>query len=85
MDLVRAGRLAEAVEAFSAQARASGAAHDYYNMALAAAQLGRAEQVADALADREHRLLFATSEGLQLGALVAAFTTARVAIVAAAQ
>ena len=51
MDLVRAGRLAEAVEAFSAQARASGAAHDYYNMALAAAQLGRAEQVADALAE----------------------------------
>lgn len=42
-------------------------------------------QVADALADLEHRLLFATSETLQLGALVAAFTHARTAIVAAAQ
>ena len=49
MQLVQAGRLEEAVEAFAEQARASGAAHDFYNMALAAAQVGREEQVADAL------------------------------------
>jgi len=42
-------------------------------------------EVVDALADLEHRLLYATSETLQLGALVAAFTTARTAIVNAAQ
>ena len=51
MQLVQAGRLEEAVEAFAEQARASGAAHDFYNMALAAAQLGRADQVADALVE----------------------------------
>ncbi len=37
------------------------------------------------LADIEYRLAFATSERLQLGGLVAAFTLAREAIVAAAQ
>jgi tetratricopeptide (TPR) repeat protein len=51
MELVRAGRLEEALEAFSEQARMSGAAHDFYNMALAAAQLGRDEQVEDALVE----------------------------------
>ena len=38
----------------------------------------------DALADIEHRLAFGTSERLQLGALVGAFSGAREAIVAAA-
>ena len=38
----------------------------------------------DALADIEHRLAFGTSERLQLGALVGAFSVAREAIVAAA-
>lgn len=47
--LVQAGRLEEAVEAFDEQARASGEAHDFYNMALAAAQIGMDETVADAL------------------------------------
>jgi protein O-GlcNAc transferase len=51
MELVRAGRLEEAVEAFAEQARETGAAHDYYNMALAAAQVGRDDQVADALVE----------------------------------
>lgn len=36
------------------------------------------------LADLEHRLNFGTSERLQLGSLVAAFTHARIAIVKAA-
>lgn len=51
MELVQAGRLKEAVEAFAEQARASRAAHDFYNMALAAAQIGRDDQVADALVE----------------------------------
>lgn len=38
----------------------------------------------DALADVEHRLAFGTSERLQLGSLVGAFTVAREGIVAAA-
>ena len=51
LELVQAGRLEEAVEAFAQQARASGAAHDFYNMALAAAQIGLDEQVADSLVE----------------------------------
>ncbi|KAL2633687.1 hypothetical protein R1flu_005166 [Riccia fluitans] len=42
-------------------------------------------QLVEALADVEYRLAFGTSEKLQLGALVSAFTHARVALVAAAQ
>eukprot|EP00238_Polyblepharides_amylifera_P013555 CAMPEP_0196588198 /NCGR_PEP_ID=MMETSP1081-20130531/59798_1 /TAXON_ID=36882 /ORGANISM="Pyramimonas amylifera, Strain CCMP720" /LENGTH=358 /DNA_ID=CAMNT_0041910623 /DNA_START=44 /DNA_END=1120 /DNA_ORIENTATION=- len=41
-------------------------------------------EVVDALSDLEHRLNFGTSEKLQLGSLVAAFTHARVEIVKAA-
>lgn len=39
----------------------------------------------EAMADIEHRLAFGTSERLQLGSLVAAFATAREALVGAAQ
>ena len=39
----------------------------------------------DALADVEHRLAFGTSERLQLGSLIGAFTEAREGIVAAAK
>ena len=39
----------------------------------------------EALADVEHRLAFGTSERLQLGSLVAAFSTARDALVDCAQ
>ena len=39
----------------------------------------------DALADVEYRLAFGTSERLQLGSLVGAFTVAREGIVAAAR
>lgn len=42
-------------------------------------------QVVEALADIEYRLAFGTSEKLQLGALISAFTHARVALVAVAQ
>ncbi|KAG6549586.1 hypothetical protein Mapa_008968 [Marchantia paleacea] len=42
-------------------------------------------QVVEALADIEYRLAFGTSEKLQLGALISAFTHARVALVAFAQ
>jgi hypothetical protein len=51
MDLVQAGRLKEAVQAFAEQARASGSAVDFYNMALAASQVGLHDQVADALVE----------------------------------
>lgn len=42
-------------------------------------------KLVDALADTEHRLAFGTSERLQLGALVGAFSVAREGIVAAAK
>lgn len=42
-------------------------------------------EVVNALSDLEHRLNFGTSEKLQLGSLVAAFTCARQAIVEAAK
>jgi hypothetical protein len=51
MDLVLAGRLKEAVQAFAEQARASRSAVDFYNMALAASQAGLHDQVADALVE----------------------------------
>lgn len=41
-------------------------------------------ELVEAMADIEHRLAVGTSEKLQLGALVAAFVTARAAIASAA-
>jgi len=41
-------------------------------------------QLVDALSDVEHRLAFGTSERLQLGSLVGAFSVARQSIVDAA-
>jgi replication factor C subunit 3/5 len=41
-------------------------------------------KLVDAMADVEHRLAYGTSERLQLGSLVGAFTVARDGIVASA-
>lgn len=56
MRLIQEGRKEEAVLAFAAQAAASGNPYDFYNMALAASEVGWRDRVAEGLGEAVGRL-----------------------------